>query len=203
MPNLREAYGGVKRYIQGVNSRIKPEGQGISLGLALGSGYLITATQLALTGVLHEGLKNSDLTAVGLVAFGLLAATNAISVAIEIKTLKEKGFSNNPPSNFLYVATGNPYVSAIGSHLYHIALHSVLNPGHFFNMSSLEEDQGRLLMESTGSVNSVLASWNIVTNTLIRKGKIDPVIDSMKAARNVTVGWAKNRIDGWRGKIKK
>ena len=203
MPNIREAVGGVKRYIQNVNSRMKPEGQGISVGLALGSGYLITSAQLALTGVLHEGLKNSDLTAVGLVSFGLLALSNAISVAVEIKTLKEKGFSNNPPSNFLYLATGNEYVSAIGSHLYHIALHSVLNPGHLFNLSSLEADQGRLLMESTGSVNTTLATWNIITNTLIRKGKIDPVIDSMKAARNVTVGWTKNTIQGWKEKIKK
>lgn len=183
MANMKEMVVVVKQKIKEVGDRIQPEANAISVGLALGSGPLLTVAQGAMTVGLHELLKGGDLSTVGLVAIGLVAIGNAISFAVELKTLKEKGYSNNPISNGLYILTGSRVATALISHVYHLGLLSVVNPAHAVNLPSMiGGDQGRLLMENTAAVSTALSLWNIGTNTLIRQGRIDPVINSMKRA---------------------
>lgn len=181
MANMREMVTIVKRKVKEVGDRIQPEANAISVGLAVGSGPLLTVAQGAMTVGLHELLKGSDLSTVGLVAIGLVALGNAISFAVELKTLKEKGYSNNPISNGLYILTGSRVATALISHVYHLGLLAVANPAHAVNLPSMiGGDQGRLLMENTAAVSTALSLWNIGTNTLIRQGRIDPVVNSMK-----------------------
>lgn len=163
----------------------------ISSALAISSGFILPAIQSALTLGVHEVLNNPDVTGLGMLALGAITlAANVASVYVESQTLKKKGYSNSPVTTGAYKLVEKPGLISVGSHLYHLAILGLINPVNlmtFANIVSGSHDTGRLLVENALSVATTNAAWNLLTEGLILKGKIDPLANKLDHLNHIMI----------------
>jgi hypothetical protein len=159
------------------------EAFGISTTLAISSGFILPAVQSALTLTVHEIFNNEKLRFAGILVFGAAAlVSNAASVYIEYKALKEKGYSNSPVTTGANKLIEKPALISLASHVYHLAVLGLINPVNIMTfINILNGDQtSRLVLENALSIATVNAGWNILTDGLIWKEKITPLVRKLE-----------------------
>ncbi len=140
----------------------------------------IMPMQAGITYAVHEFGKEVSPDIYRIFVIGAIALINAISVATETKALTEKKYSSSPISSTLNIATDKPLVASLGSNAINYAQLSVLNP---INAGALLTENGSLLLASAASTSIALGLWRTIMNTLIMQGKIDPVVNNIRKAR--------------------
>lgn len=166
--------------LRAARQRINPEGLAISLTLAYTSPAVIVPLEAGLTYVIHEIGKGTDPNLLRLTAIGVFGLASAISVATEARALRVQEYSASPTASLLNVLTGRPFLAALGGHLFNYTQLLVLNP---INMVAIISADGRLLAESVGSTSLALTLWLTTMNSLISAGRIQPVVEKIRAVR--------------------
>lgn len=171
--------------------RVNPEGLAISTTISTASLGVIVPMEAGITYVLHEVGKEVDPNILKFATIALLGIANMASVAIEAKTLKKKQYSSSPIGSTLNVATGKPLLSTVGELAFNHAQLTVFNP---INAVAIANSDSQLLAESVAATSFTLSAWSIPMNTLILQGRIDPVVNKMREARQWIWGGIKNKI---------
>ena len=178
MPNIKEAYSSAMK-------RVNPEGLAISTTVAYASLGFIVPMEAGITYAIHEAAKVTDQSALGLGIAAVVGITNAVSVAVETRTLEKKKYSASPIGSALTAATGKPLASSIGEHIFNNVQLSILNP---INAVAVVSNNPSLLVQSMAATSIALSLWDIPINSLILRGKIDPLVDGMRSVRKAVWG---------------
>lgn len=190
----------MSKLAQLARSGTNKEAFGVSTTLAVSSGFILPTVQSAMTLTVHEILNNERLRPVGMIALGITTlAANLVSLYVESKALKEKGYSNSPVTTGAFKLTEKPKLVALASHIYHLAILGLINPVNivtFVNILNGNQAE-RLVIENALSIATINAGWNILTDGLIWKDKIKPLAETLEKVNNKIVKTVKplvNRI---------
>jgi hypothetical protein len=111
--------------------------------------------QAYLTFLTHEIGENVSPEWIQILAVAIIGLANLISVAVETKTLNEKGYSASPMSSVFKVFIKNSMGIASAGHAINFAQMYLANPVHLLNFLSLQSGGGnRLFFE-----NAVGVTW--------------------------------------------
>lgn len=164
--------------------RINPEGLAISTTIAVSSLPVILPLEGITTYAMHEFSKDADPDVFKFLTIGILGLINAVSIATETKALQVDHYCASPTASGLNVATGRPFASSFLGHAINYAQLFVLNP---INYAAVFEQNTQLLTESAVGTSVALTVWLTLMNALILQGKIQPVVDSMRKARQSAI----------------
>ncbi len=182
MPRFVESY-------RSARDRINPEGVVVATTMGAVSFPLMIPLEASITAAIQEFTNGEpNLARLGVIAASGLA--NAASITIESRALREKEFSGSLGGTTWNIMTGKPRLSSTLDHLANYGLLTVANP---VNAVAIYNSDSQLLIDSLIASSIVIPLWDIPVNTLIVKGKIDPVVKKMRSIRESLVNKFRKR----------
>jgi hypothetical protein len=170
----------VKEALYSVRRRAHPEGVAISGTLMPASLMIMAPIGAGLTYAAHELGQSIDPNTMRVIAIGVIGIANAVSSAVQSRALREHGYSSSFSANLFHTMTGRPFLSAVGAHIGYAAQLALLNP---FNYAALVNGDEKLFMEGMGASVVASTTWSTTMNTLIHRGKIEPVVRTLRNVR--------------------
>ncbi len=180
----------VRENFRTMQQRFNPEGLAVSATLASASPFAIVPLHALLTIALHETGKEVHTDTLKYIAVGLLGFSNMISSFVESRALQRYNYSASPTASTIHMMTGHSFLSSGFVHMSNFATFFLFNPVNAYAFVSGDE---RLLTESAASVALALTSWRTAMNTLILKGKIQPVVRTIRTTRKSVAGIFKRK----------
>ena len=188
----------LKEFVEAAKTRVSGDAVRVSVALATSSGPIIAVTQSVLTATAYEALKHEDLRPIGLMCMAAITlASNATSLYLEAKALRERKYSNSPIPTGANALVNRPGLVAVGSHIYHMAVLGLFNPVHLITASNLLSGKpiGDLAIVNGMAVSTTSASWKILTNSLIISDRIKPLANVLEKANNRVISVVKPVVD--------